>query len=195
MGRQKAQLQLLLQVPGSPAQGKQVQVASRHKAWTYCVPGNLQKAGPGKVGVEVPAKTGRGDRIHGNHASVPYQGTWGLTALPHRSNYSGDTGRLFKRRCLRQMPLGKMARAGSSGRGQHRAGVRDFARSLASQGKGSEVFTGARMWILFHHQSLEVNKVRIWKKLCQDTQWDRLEADRSEKSPGPGLRVLQRLNW
>lgn len=100
MGPQKSQLQLLLQVPGSPAQGKQVQVASRHKVWTYCVAGSLQKAGPGKAEVEVPAKTGRGNRIHGNHATEPYQGTWGLTALPHKSNYSSDTRKAFKKEML-----------------------------------------------------------------------------------------------
>lgn len=42
-------LQLSLQMPGSPAQGGQVQLVSRHKAWTYCAPESLQKAGLGKV--------------------------------------------------------------------------------------------------------------------------------------------------
>lgn len=37
-----AQLQLSLQVPSCPAQSRQVQLVSKHKDYTYCVPSSLQ---------------------------------------------------------------------------------------------------------------------------------------------------------
>lgn len=43
------QLQLLLQIPGNPAQSQQVQGVFRQKVCTYCVAGSLQNAWLRKV--------------------------------------------------------------------------------------------------------------------------------------------------
>lgn len=108
-----AQLQLLLQVPSCPAQSRQVQLVSKHKDCTYCVPSSVQILKK-RIRGRTTCRRGSGQRAVMPQSNM--KGTWGST---YCSN-SGNT--------LKQAPESSTA----TGMGAAKKGT-ETCRSLASQ--------------------------------------------------------------